>query len=66
MRKRKLDANEIGTILAALRLFQKEYDRASARPIQDDWPDQFEDCLPLNSECIDTLCEHINCRMVRL
>jgi len=72
--KRKLDASDIATILAALRMFQERYEDDDARTIAEDWPNHFQECdmeadpdgptvtpMPLGSEDIDRLCEEINC-----
>jgi hypothetical protein len=72
--KRKLDASDIATILAALRMFQQRYEDDGAETIQRDFPDYFilesvevegkEELIvnpaPLGSEDIDELCEQIN------
>lgn len=71
MRKVELDENELATVLAALRLFQREYEGRDAVEIADNWPMHFNvqgdrDELivtptPLGTEDIDALCERINC-----
>ena len=40
--KRKLDASDYATILAALRMFQRRYEDCDATAIANDWPDHFE------------------------
>lgn len=69
-----LDASDVATILAALRLFQREYDGWPNEQIAEAWPDHFEwvnngdDSFatpePLGSESIEKLCERINCARV--
>jgi hypothetical protein len=75
-RKRKvratvLDASDVAAILAALRLFQREYKDCSIEEIGSFWPDHFSydtdasmdqemDPEPLGAEAIDELCERIN------
>jgi len=69
-----LDASDVATILAALRLFQREYEDMDAVQIADAWPmhfnvqtrSQYEDSatvepMPLGTMDIDALCERINC-----
>ena len=67
--KRKLDASDRATIIAALRLFRREYegldaDRIRGEQIIDDW-DCFADqennqfIEPLGSDDIDVLCRDI-------
>ena len=69
--KRKLGPSDIATILAALRLFQREYEGVSAEDIRDQW-DHFADTKankfsePLGTDDISALCEEINCGMVEL
>ena len=55
----KLNFKDIATILAALRLFQKEYRDKDSDVIREDWPDHFEGVMPLGSDDISTLCERI-------
>jgi hypothetical protein len=66
------DSSDVATILAALRLFQREYEGREAVCIADEWPMHFnvqafdsEEInvvpMPLGSEDIDELCERINC-----
>lgn len=38
----KLDASDLATILAALRMFQRHYEDYPASDIAQDWPDHFE------------------------
>jgi hypothetical protein len=68
----QLDSSELATILAALRLFQREYEDCDAVSIADAWPMHFnvqgddpEELVvvpqPLGTKDIDTLCERINC-----
>ena len=69
--KRKLDASDIATLLAALRLFQRTYENLDADAIYAEWPEHFTDddgemIMPLGSEDIDRLCEEINCGEVEL
>jgi hypothetical protein len=55
-----LDESDVATILAALRLFQREYEDCESVQIADaEVAPQ-----PLASEDIDTLCERINCAKV--
>lgn len=66
-----LDDSDVATILAALRLFQEEYENKDAVQIADAWPGHFNvqgereelDVVPkpLGAACIDALCERINC-----
>jgi hypothetical protein len=66
-----LDESDVATILAALRLFQREYEDCDSVYIADSWPmhfavsgegDEMEVTpQPLGSEDIDALCERINC-----
>jgi hypothetical protein len=70
----KLDASDVATILAALRLFQKEYEDFDSVSIADAWPMHFNvqgdgddiavEPEPLGSIRIDDLCERINCAKV--
>jgi hypothetical protein len=48
---------ELATVLAALRLFQKERGGFN-RP---EWSDHFADVKPLTNRQIDALCERLNC-----
>ena len=71
--KRKLDASDIATILASLRMFQKRYEDCDATVIINDWPDHFSSDAndgkpgaPLGSDDIDDLCEQINFGEVEL
>ena len=67
----KLDTSDVATILAALRLFQREYEDCDSVHIADAWPMHFnvqgdgDDVEvvpdPLGSIRIDELCERINC-----
>lgn len=56
--------NDVATVLAALRLFQRTYDNMGSEQIIDEWPDHFGQwrtpLAPLGSEDIDDLCERIN------
>ena len=55
---RTLNKSEISTLLAALRLWQRELSR-SGLP---EWADEyFRDCEPLTIDQIDDLCECLNC-----
>ncbi len=54
------DTEELATVLAALRLFQREYEDFSGDAIREAWPDHFEGIEPLGTDDIDTLCERIN------
>lgn len=59
-----LDSSDLATILAALRMFQKQYRDCDAEAIRADWPEHFADeagfpIEPLGSEDIDALCERI-------
>lgn len=69
-----LDSSELATVLAALRLFQREFENVSAKQIAEIYPDHFSlvtpseddpdictDPQPLGTEDIDTLCERLNC-----
>src|SRR5580700_4588994 len=66
-----LDSSDVATILAALRLFQREYEDCDSVHIADAWPmhfavseegDEMEVTpQPLGSLDIDDLCERINC-----
>jgi hypothetical protein len=66
-----LDESDVATILAALRLFQREYEDCDSVHIADAWPmhfavsgegDEMEVTpQPLGSLDIDALCERINC-----
>jgi hypothetical protein len=58
-------SENLATMLAALRLFQRTYENRNAKSIYKDWPDHFLDAKgrrikPLGSEDIDTLCEELN------
>lgn len=56
-----LDTNELATVLAALRLFQREFEDRNAFDIRESLPDHFADgIMPLGTADIDTLCEKIN------
>lgn len=60
------DPSERATVLASLRLFQKQYDSCNSDAIRADWPEHFtaddgSTIPPLGSEDIDALCESINC-----
>jgi hypothetical protein len=65
------DESELATVLAALRLFQREHESLDSVQIADAWPMHFnvqgdgKDVTivpePLGSEAIDALCERINC-----
>ena len=61
-----LDASELATALAALRLFQREYEDCSGDAIRADWPDYFpneggsQEVSPLGTDDIDDLCERLN------
>jgi hypothetical protein len=69
-----LDSSDVATILAALRLFQKEYEDFDSVSIADAWPMHFNvqgdgdditvEPEPLGSIRIDDLCERINCAKV--
>lgn len=48
------------TILAALRLFQREYEGQDAATIRKCWPEHFKGVRPLSTEDIDILCEELN------
>jgi hypothetical protein len=52
-----LTSRELATVLAALRLFQKERGGFN-RP---EWFPHFEDVKPLTDLLIDDLCERLNC-----
>ncbi|HVI07007.1 MAG TPA: hypothetical protein VND65_01810 [Candidatus Binatia bacterium] len=58
--KRKLDASDVATILAALRAFQERFVDQDAEAMRKAYPEHFEDVAPLGSEDIDTLCQEIN------
>lgn len=64
-----LDKNELATVLASLRLFQRTYDGKGAKAIFDNWEEHFTDSdgkgqarllCPLGTDDIDALCERIN------
>jgi hypothetical protein len=56
-----LDANELATVLGALRLFQREFEDREAFDIRESLPDHFAaGLMPLGTNDIDTLCERIN------
>ena len=62
----RFNKEELATVLAALRLFQREYDGCGDGQIRADWPEHFRDNRgraigPLGAESIDDLCERINC-----
>jgi hypothetical protein len=58
MNTRALNESEMSTLLAALRLWQRELCR-SGLP---EWADEyFRDCEPLTIDQIDELCERLNC-----
>jgi hypothetical protein len=70
----ELDSSELATVLAALRLFQREYEDHDATSIAEAWPMHFDAQVnpldsdesevvpqPLGSLDIDKLCERINC-----
>ena len=58
------DASETATVLAALRLFQKEFRDCEAKDIYDHFPDHFLSgdrmLEPLGTEDINELCERIS------
>ena len=63
-----LDNSDVATILAALRLFQREYEDMDAIKVAEAWPEHFEATnpedvrpAPLGTRDISTLCERINC-----
>lgn len=57
----QLDANQLATVLAALRHFQESYENADADEICEAWPNHFEDVAPLGTDDISNLCEELNC-----
>jgi hypothetical protein len=57
MTKHNLTSRQLATVLAALRLFQKERGGFN-RP---EWYPHFADVKPLTDRQIDTLCERLNC-----
>ena len=61
----RFDKEELATVLAALRMFQRNYEDRDAFHIRRDWPEHFRTnggrtIKPLGSEDIDALCERIN------
>jgi len=57
-KKRKLDSSDIATILAALRMFQREYEDCDSATIQAAWPDYFalgEETLDDDGQTIEQL-----------
>jgi hypothetical protein len=56
----KLNAQELATILAALRVFQREVGGFDVRDIKRYWWEHFRDVQPLTSGQIDSLCERLN------
>ena len=67
---RTFDRSEMATVLAALRMFQQEYEGKHGKVIRADWPEHFTTdkgglIPPLSTEDIDTLCERINCEFWR-
>ena len=63
--KKRFDENELATVLAALRMFQKNYEDVNGDAIANDWPEHFtrddgSRIEPLGTEDIDSLCERIN------
>ena len=55
-------ACELATVLAALRLWQREYGGMSARSIMECQPEHFTEpgVQPLSDDRIDALCEKLN------
>lgn len=61
----RFDQQELATVLAALRMFQRHYEDHDAFEIRRDWPEHFKTnggrvIKPLGTEDIDSLCERIN------
>jgi hypothetical protein len=69
-----LEASELATTLAALRLFQRTYEGKEGREIAEAWPEHFNlvdppeddpdwvvEPPPLGTDDINTLCERLNC-----
>jgi hypothetical protein len=60
-----LDASDVATMLAALRMFQQYYEGQSAEAIRDVQSEHFIDhkgnwIMPLGTDDIDVLCESLN------
>lgn len=55
--KLEFNEQEIATILAALRLFQRE---AATMNMAESFPEHFQEVAPLSAQDIDVLCEAIN------
>lgn len=55
----KVSERELATILAALRLFQSNYDSENSE-YQEIFSLHFEDYTPLTNQEIDSLCERLN------
>src|SRR5258708_694829 len=53
-----LDPRKLATVLAALRLWQREFD--TPEEYLDAFPEHFEDYRPLDTDEIDELCERLN------
>lgn len=56
----KQSQENLATILAALRLFQRMYAGQTAKAIREAWPEHFKGVRPLSTEDIDALCEELN------
>jgi len=64
-RLKNLDASDLATVLAALRMFQQRYKECDGDTIAKDWPEHFTQpngtlLPPLSTEDIDELCERLN------
>lgn len=60
MKTKRQKREDLATILAALRLFQRTYAGQKAAAIRKDWPEHFRGIRPLSTEDIDRLCEEMN------
>jgi len=60
MKTKREKKEDLATILAALRLFQRMYAGQNATTIRRAWPEHFKGVRPLGTDDIDPLCEELN------
>lgn len=60
MKTKQQEHENLATILAALRLFQRMYAGQTAKVIRKAWPEHFKGVKPLGTEDIDVLCKELN------
>ena len=60
MKTKRQKREDLATMLAALRLFQRMYAGQTAKVIRAAWPEHFKEVRPLSTEDIDKLCEELN------